>query len=244
GGLQRRPRAAAPLDADHVVERPVADRDRGERRRQVQRQPLHARDEGAQRNQPRRPRPPGAEPERVRHHPALREAAQHDPLEPDPLLRDEGVQPLGRRRVAREERLRLRRPDPPEHVPVRAAGRQRERPARRGADQPPLRIEGVEQREEVELVRAAPVEEDERPLGRPDGGPEPCAQTHEPIVTVAPCASRGATPSPASPATPPATSTSTSASSDYGSSRSPSTRMTRPSTTSSTPTRTAVPAAT
>jgi hypothetical protein len=51
---------------------------------------------------------------------------------------------------------------------VRPARRERERPARRDADQPPLGVEHVEEREEVVLVRAAPVEEHERPL-RPAG---------------------------------------------------------------------------
>jgi hypothetical protein len=55
---------------------------------------------------------------------------------------------------------------------VRAARRQRERPARRDAEQPPLRIEDVEEREQVELVGAAAVEEDEQALRLAGGRPE------------------------------------------------------------------------
>ena len=43
-----------------------------------------------------------------------------------------------------------------------AARRQRERPARSDAVQAPLRVERIEEREEVVLVGPAPVEEDER----------------------------------------------------------------------------------
>ena len=53
-----------------------------------------------------------------------------------------------------------------------AAGREREGRPRRGAEQAPLRVELVEQREQVVLVGAAAVEEDERPLGIAVGRPE------------------------------------------------------------------------
>ena len=55
-------------------------------------------------------------------------------------------------------------------VPVRAARRQRQRRARAEAIQPPLGIQGIQQRHEVELVRAAPVEEDERAFRLACGG--------------------------------------------------------------------------
>ncbi len=45
---------------------------------------------------------------------------------------------------------------------MRASGRQRERSSRTHPEQPPLRIERVEERVEVALVRAAAVKEDER----------------------------------------------------------------------------------
>jgi hypothetical protein len=48
---------------------------------------------------------------------------------------------------------------------VPAAGRERERRARSRGDESPLGIEEVEQRKQVELVCAAAVQEDERPLG-------------------------------------------------------------------------------
>jgi len=47
---------------------------------------------------------------------------------------------------------------------VRAARRERKRPARRDSEQPALRVEDVEEVEEVELVGAAAVEEDEQAL--------------------------------------------------------------------------------
>ena len=59
-------------------------------------------------------------------------------------------------------------PDSPtsrHRVPVRAARRQRQRAARAVAVKPALRVEHVEQREEIVLVGAAPVEEHERALG-------------------------------------------------------------------------------
>jgi hypothetical protein len=50
---------------------------------------------------------------------------------------------------------------------VRAARRQGERAARRDPEQATLRVECVEQRDEVMLVGAAAVEEDEGALGLP-----------------------------------------------------------------------------
>ena len=48
---------------------------------------------------------------------------------------------------------------------MRASGREVERTARRDAEQQSLRVEHVEQREEVVLVGAAAVEEDDRAGG-------------------------------------------------------------------------------
>jgi hypothetical protein len=48
---------------------------------------------------------------------------------------------------------------------VRSARRQGERAARGGAEQAPLRVEHVEEREQIVFVSAAPVEEHERALG-------------------------------------------------------------------------------
>jgi hypothetical protein len=49
---------------------------------------------------------------------------------------------------------------------VRAAGRERERPARRDAAEAAVRVEDVEERDEVALVGPAAVEEDDRAFGR------------------------------------------------------------------------------
>jgi hypothetical protein len=54
---------------------------------------------------------------------------------------------------------------------VCSAGREHERPARREAGEPALGVERIEQREEVVLIRSAPVEEDERALGLTRRGP-------------------------------------------------------------------------
>ena len=53
-----------------------------------------------------------------------------------------------------------------------AAGREREGRPRRGAEQAPLRVELVEQREQVVLVGGAAVEEDERAFWVAVGGAE------------------------------------------------------------------------
>jgi len=56
---------------------------------------------------------------------------------------------------------------------VVAAGRQQQRAARGDADEPPLRIERVEQGMQIVLVGPAPVEEDERAVGLADRGADP-----------------------------------------------------------------------
>ena len=110
---------------------------------------------------------PATEPERPAHHRTLREAADHDPLD----RHRQAVEQCARRLEAREEGARVGGGDAPEPVPVRAAGRQRERAARRDPEQPPLRVERVEQGIEVALVRTTPVEQDERSLGSALGRP-------------------------------------------------------------------------
>ena len=67
-------------------------------------------------------------------------------------------------RHRRVERRRVGRRDPGQRVPVTAARRQPERAARRDAEEPPVGVEQVEEREEVVLVRPAAVEKDERSL--------------------------------------------------------------------------------
>ena len=164
GLLEDRPRAAAELHRDHRVERAVADRDGRERRSQVGLEALDDGDEPGERDDPRGPRPARPESERVRHHRALREAAEHRSLRRDPGLGGQVVEPARCEIERRPERRGVGEADLADDVPVRAAGRQRERPARRDSDQPPLGVEHVEQRVEVVLARTAAVEEDERPV--------------------------------------------------------------------------------
>ncbi len=152
----------------------VDDRDRRERRLEIRLPALHGRHEPAQRDQRGRTRTAAAEPERERHHRALREAAEHD------LLRRERqpVEPLGERREAGPEALRVGEADARHDVPVCPARRERERRPRRVAGEPALRVEQVEHRVEVVLVRAATVQEDERSLGVSGRGPLERPQAH------------------------------------------------------------------
>jgi hypothetical protein len=73
------------------------------------------------------------------------------------------------------ERLGIRVPDLADDVPVGSPGWQRQRAAWKDSDQPPVWVEGVEERFEVVLVGAPTVEENERaarfPGGRPDARP-------------------------------------------------------------------------
>jgi hypothetical protein len=166
-------RLAAELHRDHRVVRAVADRHRQPvGLAEVELEALDLRDEPAQRHDPGRTRPPGAEAERVRHDRPLREPAEHGPVVGDAVLGQDGVEPGGDLRVGRVEGLGIGVADAPHRVPVRAAGRQRERPAGGRADQPALGIEQVEQRQEVVLVGAAAVEEHERAVWPAFGGAE------------------------------------------------------------------------
>jgi hypothetical protein len=78
------------------------------------------------------------------------------------MLFEEPVQPGPDLVVRREERLAIGEADLLKLVPVRSAGRERERPAGGDAEQATLGIEEVEQRIEVVFVRATAMEEDER----------------------------------------------------------------------------------
>ena len=69
-----------------MVEGAVADRDRRQRRLEVELEALDGRDEPAQRDERGGPRPATAEAERVRHHGALREAAEHGALRRMPVV--------------------------------------------------------------------------------------------------------------------------------------------------------------
>src|SRR5439155_330305 len=82
-----------------------------------------------------------AQPERVAHRRPLAEAAEHGALEGDAGRVEEGLEALQRR----EERLGVRIADARDDVPVAPARRQRERPSRGVADQPPVGVQQVEQ---------------------------------------------------------------------------------------------------
>ena len=133
--------------------------------------PGSGRYESAERDERRRARAPGPEPERVGHHRALREAAEHRPRRRDARLLGDGVEPRAGAGERGGERLRIRVPDLAHRVPVGAARRKVERPARRDPEQASLGVEVVEQRMEVVLVRAPSVEEDEEALRLARGRP-------------------------------------------------------------------------
>jgi hypothetical protein len=61
---------------------------------------------------------------------------------------------------------------------MRSAGRQRERRARGDDEQAPLRVEHVRQREQVVLVGAAAVQEDEQTLRLGGGRPGAVDEAH------------------------------------------------------------------
>ena len=163
-------RRAAPLDSDDRVVDAVADRNRRQRRREVDLEPFDLGEEAAERENPRRPGTTRAEPERVAHHRALREPAEHGSLRRDPGLGRESVEELGRELIGGQKAVRRRIAELAELVPVRTSRWQRERPARSHADEAPLRVERFQQREEVVLVGAASVKEDERAFGLTFGG--------------------------------------------------------------------------
>ena len=79
-------------------------------------------------------------------------------------LGGEVVEPARRERERLGERAGIRVADLLDGVPVRAAGRKVQWAARRHAEHSSLGVEQIEQREEVALVGAAAVEEDEQPF--------------------------------------------------------------------------------
>ena len=89
----------------------------------------------------------------------------------DAVLLQEAVEPATDVLVRRPKRLAIRVADLLKLVPVGAPGRKREGPAGRYPQEAAIRVQDVEQREEVVLVRAATVEEDERAGGIPRGVP-------------------------------------------------------------------------
>src|SRR5688572_25585955 len=85
----------------------------------------------------------------------------------EPVLFEEAVEPAPDLLVGREEGLPVRETHLLKLVPVRPARRERQGATRRHAQHSTLRIENVEERVEVVLVRTPAVEEDERAGGIP-----------------------------------------------------------------------------
>ena len=113
---------AAPLDRDHRVERAVTDRDAGEWRLEIELESGHRGHEPGERDEPRWSGLSRAEPERVRHDRALREAAEHRPLGRDARVGRDVVEPCRSEREGLRERLRIRIADLLDRVPVRSSG--------------------------------------------------------------------------------------------------------------------------
>jgi hypothetical protein len=152
---------APPLDTDHRVVDTVSESDRWQRPLEVDREALDGRDEAGEGDDCRRPRPVRTEAERVAHHRALRETAERGSPRSDAGLLGERVEPAACGGIAGEEGVGIGIPELTHDVPVRPAGRQPQRRARRQPEQPSLGIERVEKREEVALIGPAAVEEDQ-----------------------------------------------------------------------------------
>ena len=91
------------------------------------------------------------------------------------VVRD-GVEERAERVVARVERVVVGVADARHDVPVPPARRELQRPARRDADEPPVGVEHVEERQQVVLVGAAAVQQDERARRLARGGPDDVGQ--------------------------------------------------------------------
>jgi hypothetical protein len=94
----------------------------------------------------------------------LREPAEHGPGGLYVVAGEQVVEPAARLGVRRQEGVPVREADLAHDVPVRPARRKRQRTARRCPEEAPVGVEDVEQREEVVLVGAAAVQEDQRAL--------------------------------------------------------------------------------
>jgi hypothetical protein len=148
------------LDADDRVVAPVRDGDRKPgAAREVELEPFDLGDEAAHGENRGGAGPPCAEPERVGHHRSLGEAAEDRAFRRHLELCECRLEPLGHPCEGGEERFGIGVADLADDVPVRSAGRKRERAAREEADQPAVGVEKVEKRCEVVLVGAATVEE-------------------------------------------------------------------------------------
>ena len=145
---------------------------------EVELEAFNGRDEAAQRDEGGGTGACSPEAERVRHDGTLREAAENRPFGPDTRLVLEPVEPVRNGGVGRQERSRVGKADLLNGVPVGAARRQRERAAWSDAEEAPLRVEHVEQREQVVLVGAAAVEQDEQALWLCGRRPKPMLDGH------------------------------------------------------------------
>jgi len=156
----------------------MADRDRREIAVQVELEALDSRDEAAECDNCRRPWATPAEAQRVGHHRSLREAAEDDPFRRDSGLGRGFVQPAAGLLDRGGERRRIGIPDAADHVPVRSARGQRKRGARREAEEAASRIDEIEHRDEIELVRTAAVQKDERADGSGRGQTRAVLEDH------------------------------------------------------------------
>src|SRR5436305_4198377 len=164
--------AVGELDPDHRVVAAVADEDAGAGAIGEARLPaLDRRHEAAEGEDPRRRRPLGVQPRRVAHHRPHREAAEHGPLRRDPSLLPEPVVEIGQGGAGGLEALRIGMADPRHQIPVVAgrSGKLQRRP-RRHHLKSLLRIEEVGEADQVALVGAAAVVEDQQSLRVAGGG--------------------------------------------------------------------------
>ena len=115
--------------------------------------------------------PVGAEPERVAHHRAHREAAEDRLLRGQSGALPEGIVEVRERRVGGSESVRIRISDPRHRVPV-TTGPARHGERASGGDhvEPAGGVERVGEPDQVVLVGAPAVVQDEQPLGSAGGG--------------------------------------------------------------------------
>jgi hypothetical protein len=134
-------------DADDRIEASVRDRDRqAGAALEVELEALDARDEAAEREDRSRAWALRGETERIRHHRALREAAENEPVRRERVLLEHPVHPVRQRRKRLQERLAVRRADLSQDVPVASSRRQAQRSARQQADEVSVGIKSLEKR--------------------------------------------------------------------------------------------------
>ena len=123
--------------------------------------------EAGEREDAGRGRPVSAQTQRVAHHRAHGEPAEHRPLRRDSGALPDLVVEVGQLPVRGVEGLRIRVADARDDVPVVAGpARQRERSARGDCVQAALRVEHVRERQKIPLVRTTAVVQDEQAFRR------------------------------------------------------------------------------